>query len=420
MVGGLRGIGSLKNIVKPSLKVEVELEGVDVVLVACVALNVNLGGKIIFNISYTYLKLYFFIRIIYKMESGELDGNPEKYYEKLKRELGDDHPDTLNSLNNLALLFYNKGEYDRALPLYEECLAKKKRVLGDDDPTTLAALHDLAYLFGINGEYDRALPLYEECLAKRKRVLGEDHPGTLASLYNLVFLLERNGEYDRALPMYEELLAKKKRVLGEDHPDTLAALDNLAFLLERNGEYDRASNLARGGTKKKRHFRKSKKSKLTKRSRNVRRSRNRKGGMINSEIKDKIKKLALTEDKKGIDNIKYTANYDTIYSLWRSLDSEENKNKFAEEFVKAANTFFTDHSYRAELYERIIADLRATDKYNKSHPTELEVHKSPPSLNVTYRGGGKSRRRHHNRRSSKKYKKARKSRRANRRHSRKH
>jgi hypothetical protein len=54
MVGGLRGIGSLKNIVKPSLKVEVELEGVDVVLVACVALNVNLGGKIIFKISYTY------------------------------------------------------------------------------------------------------------------------------------------------------------------------------------------------------------------------------------------------------------------------------------------------------------------------------------------------------------------------------
>jgi hypothetical protein len=54
MVGGLRGIGSLKNIVKPSLKVEVELEGVDVVLVVCVALSANLGGKIIFNISYTY------------------------------------------------------------------------------------------------------------------------------------------------------------------------------------------------------------------------------------------------------------------------------------------------------------------------------------------------------------------------------
>jgi hypothetical protein len=33
-------------------------------------------------------------------------------------------------------------------------------------------------LFDNKGEYDRALPLCEECLAKRMRVLGEDHPDT--------------------------------------------------------------------------------------------------------------------------------------------------------------------------------------------------------------------------------------------------
>jgi hypothetical protein len=36
----------------------------------------------------------------------------------------------------------------------------------------------LAGLFDDKGDYDRALPMYEECLAKRKRVLGEDHPDT--------------------------------------------------------------------------------------------------------------------------------------------------------------------------------------------------------------------------------------------------
>ena len=35
-----------------------------------------------------------------------------------------------------------------------------------------------ASLFKDKGDYDRALPMYEECLAKRKRVLGEDHPST--------------------------------------------------------------------------------------------------------------------------------------------------------------------------------------------------------------------------------------------------
>lgn len=165
-----------------------------------------------------------------------------------------------------------------------------------------------------------------------------------------------------------------------------------------------------GGRNKKRHFRKSKKSRRTKRSRSVRRSRNRKGGMLSdqeiSEKKDRIKILALTEDKKRIDDVNYRANYDDIYRLWCSLGSEENKKQFEEKFIKAADIFFKDHSYRVPLYKRIIKDLRATDSYNNQHPEDLHMHKSPPSLAVNYRAGGNSSRRRHHRRSSKKYKKA--------------
>jgi hypothetical protein len=39
-------------------------------------------------------------------------------------------------MSALGRLFRDKGEYDRALPLYEECLAWIKRVLGDDHPNT--------------------------------------------------------------------------------------------------------------------------------------------------------------------------------------------------------------------------------------------------------------------------------------------
>ena len=94
----------------------------------------------------------------------------------------------------------------------------------------------LAGLFESMGDYDRALPMHEECLAKRKRVLGEDHPDTLTSLNNLAGLFESMGDYDRALPMYEECLAKRKRVLGEDHPSTLASLNNLAVLFNTMGD----------------------------------------------------------------------------------------------------------------------------------------------------------------------------------------
>jgi tetratricopeptide (TPR) repeat protein len=164
----------------------------------------------------------------------------EECLAKRRRVLCEDHPSTLGSLNNLAGLFYSKGEYDRALPLYEECLAKNKLILGEDHPDTLISLNSLAALFYSNGEYDRALPLFEECLAQRNGVLGDHHPSTLDSLNNLANLFESKGEYDRALPLYEECLAKSKCVLGDDHPDTLTPLNNLAVLFESKGEYDRA------------------------------------------------------------------------------------------------------------------------------------------------------------------------------------
>ena len=50
-------------------------------------------------------------------------------------------------MDALASLFDDKGEFDRALPLFEECLAKYKRVLGEDHPDTLASLNNLANLF---------------------------------------------------------------------------------------------------------------------------------------------------------------------------------------------------------------------------------------------------------------------------------
>jgi hypothetical protein len=76
------------------------------------------------------------------------------------------------------------GQYDRALPMYEECLAERKRILGDDQPDTLASLNNLAGLFESMGQYDRALPMYEECLAERKRILSHDHPKTKETVTN--------------------------------------------------------------------------------------------------------------------------------------------------------------------------------------------------------------------------------------------
>jgi CHAT domain-containing protein len=157
-----------------------------------------------------------------------------------KQVQGDDHPETAASLNNLACLYESLGEDRRALPLFEQALAIRKQALGDDHPNTAISLSNLASLYQSMGENDRALPLYKQALAIRKNKLGENHPDTAFSLNNLAYLYQSKGECDRALPLYQQALAIRKQTLGNDHPDTAASLNNLADLYQSTGEYDRA------------------------------------------------------------------------------------------------------------------------------------------------------------------------------------
>ncbi|MCG5437695.1 tetratricopeptide repeat protein, partial [Micromonospora foliorum] len=71
------------------------------------------------------------------------------------------------------------------LPLYEATLAAYERVLGDEHPDTLTSRNNLAYAHKAAGRLSEAIPLYEATLAVRERVLGDEHPKTLTSRNNL-------------------------------------------------------------------------------------------------------------------------------------------------------------------------------------------------------------------------------------------
>jgi hypothetical protein len=60
--------------------------------------------------------------------------------------LGPRHPDTAQSLNNLALLLKSQEEYAAARPLYERALAICELRLGADHPNTRTIRVNLAAL----------------------------------------------------------------------------------------------------------------------------------------------------------------------------------------------------------------------------------------------------------------------------------
>ncbi len=68
--------------------------------------------------------------------------------------LGPDHPDTLNSRNNLAAAYVAAGRAAEAIELHQQTLAAFERVLGPDHPSTLSSRNNLAAAYRAAGQAD--------------------------------------------------------------------------------------------------------------------------------------------------------------------------------------------------------------------------------------------------------------------------
>jgi tetratricopeptide (TPR) repeat protein len=160
-----------------------------------------------------------------------------------ERVLGEEHPETLTSINNLAYLYERQGRYAEAEPLYQRALAASERVLGREHAITLTSVNNQAHLYASQGRYAEAEPLYQRVLSARERVLGEEHPDTLTSVNNLAQLYESQGRCTEAEPLYQRALAARERELGGEHPDTLTSVNNLAGWYARQGRFSVAEPL---------------------------------------------------------------------------------------------------------------------------------------------------------------------------------
>ncbi len=167
----------------------------------------------------------------------------EKILEICRRVLGPRHPGTLTSMNNLAGLYRAQGRHEQAEPLQQKALEIQRRVLGEAHPDTLSSMNNLALLYMAQGRYKDAQPLYEKTREICRRVLGQQHPNTLSSMNNLAELYKAQGRYEEAEPLYEKTLKIRRRVLGEQHPHTLTSMNNLAMLYMAQGRYKEAKPL---------------------------------------------------------------------------------------------------------------------------------------------------------------------------------
>ncbi len=165
----------------------------------------------------------------------------ERVVQLRKTKLGDEHPDTLGSMQNLAKYYREAGRRSEALQLTERVMQLHKTKLGH--PDTLISMQSLANRYSEAGRRSEALQLTERVVQLRKIKLGDEHPDTLRSMHNLAIDYSEAGRRSEALQLTEQVMQLRKSKLGDEHPDTLDSMQNLAIDYSEAGRRPEALQL---------------------------------------------------------------------------------------------------------------------------------------------------------------------------------
>ncbi|KAJ7830444.1 hypothetical protein B0H14DRAFT_2593350 [Mycena olivaceomarginata] len=162
---------------------------------------------------------------------------------KQKKILGEDHPETLKVMGQLANTHQFLGQFRRAEELKAVVFDRQKSLLGINHPETLQTMEDLSATYVELAQFQEAERLTVTALEKRKEILGEDHLETLTSTINLGWILHSLGRLNEAEELQTAAIEKMKRLLGDEHPITIWTKGNLGSTYRDLGQLEQAEKL---------------------------------------------------------------------------------------------------------------------------------------------------------------------------------
>jgi tetratricopeptide (TPR) repeat protein len=196
------------------------------------------------TIGRTYLNLYLF----------ERDLKGEAYRESARQHLsaalelregalGEEHPDTLASMDTLAGVLAGHGRLDEAEPLARRALEIRRRVLGPEHPESVEAMDALAQIFMKQERFEEAEPLAVEALETCESSVGPESEDALQPLRGLAELRLAQGRLAEGERLYRDLVERSVRIHGAEARYTRQVRGRLGGLMMEQGRVDEAAGI---------------------------------------------------------------------------------------------------------------------------------------------------------------------------------
>jgi tetratricopeptide (TPR) repeat protein len=157
--------------------------------------------------------------------------------------LGEEHSDTLDSLNSLGIDLARQGKYSEAEAAHKRVLEVRERILGPEHLGTQVSMNNLASVYSNQGRWYEAEKIYLQVVETSKATLGIDHPSTLLSMQCLALTYHKQKRWQEAEELGIGVLEMRKKILGEDHPHTLISMGVLASTYLGQGRLQEAESL---------------------------------------------------------------------------------------------------------------------------------------------------------------------------------
>jgi len=170
----------------------------------------------------------------------------ERTLEARRRVLGEEHHDTLTSMNNLAAVYRSLGLNDLADELTLKDIEVSVRTLGEEHPDTITSIANMGNSLRRRERYEEANAYFERALKNARKSMPPDAPGTAFILGWYGSSLRDLGRFAEGEPMLLEARGIIGRTLGDDHPIAGHMAKDLAALYEA---WDKAEPGAGHGAK---------------------------------------------------------------------------------------------------------------------------------------------------------------------------
>ena len=164
----------------------------------------------------------------------------EKAISQCIKEFGKEHAKYGETLDRLALVYKNMGQYNKALPLYQDAIENCEIVFGKESSMYASRLSSLGMCYESMNKYDDAISLYQQAIAIFRNTAGEQNKYFHFNLNILAGVYEKTGQFEKALSLYKEALQNIKEVFGTEHYIYRVGLNNIAQTYRHMCIYDAA------------------------------------------------------------------------------------------------------------------------------------------------------------------------------------